>query len=181
MSEFDKIVGYNDVKKELVRICDVIKNSEKYQALGVASLGGLLLDGVPGVGKTLMANCFIDESGLKAFVCRKNKPDGEFVNVIKSTFDEASKNAPSIVFLDDMDKFANQEFWMDYEKALDTLDDECKSLAIKHFKDGQSLAEIAAKESISYEEIDARFAKMLRLLRHPNRAKFLKKYLQDVL
>lgn len=109
MSEFDKIVGYNDIKKELVRICDVIKNSEKYQVLGVALLGGLLLDGAPGVGKTLMANCFINESGLKAFVCRKNKPDGEFVNVIKSTFDEASKNAPSIVFLDEMDKFANED------------------------------------------------------------------------
>lgn len=40
MSEFDKIVGYNDVKKELVRICDVIKNSEKYQTLGVVPLAG---------------------------------------------------------------------------------------------------------------------------------------------
>lgn len=109
MSEFDKIIGYKDVKAELFRICDVIKNADKYKALGVAPIGGLLLDGDPGVGKTLMANCFIKESGRKAFVCRKNKPDGEFVNEIKNVFTEAAENAPSIILLDDMDKFANED------------------------------------------------------------------------
>lgn len=109
MSEFDKIIGYKDVKAELIRLCDVIKNGEKYKALGVAPIGGLLLDGDPGVGKTLMANCFIKESGRRAYVCRKNKPDGEFVNEIKNTFFEAMENAPSIILLDDMDKFANED------------------------------------------------------------------------
>ena len=109
MSEFDKIIGYKDVKAELFRLCDVIKNADKYKALGVAPLGGLLLDGDPGVGKTLMANCFIKESGRKSFVCRKNKPDGEFVNEIKNVFNEAAENAPSIILLDDMDKFANED------------------------------------------------------------------------
>ncbi len=109
MSEFDKIIGYKDIKTELIRICDVIKSPEKYKKLGVVQSGGLLLDGDPGVGKTLMANCFIKESGRKAFVCRKNKPDGEFVNEIKNVFSEAAKNVPSIVLLDDMDKFANED------------------------------------------------------------------------
>ena len=98
MNEFDKIIGYKDVKAELLRICDVIKNAEKYKALGVTSLGGLLLDGDPGVGKTLMATCFIKESGRKAFVCRKNKPDGEFVNEIKNVFTEAVKMRPLLFF-----------------------------------------------------------------------------------
>lgn len=75
----------------------------------------------------------------------------------------------------------NQEFWTDYEKVLNSIDAECKSLVTKHFKDGQSLAEIAAEESISYEEIDARCAKALRQLRHPSRSKILSKYLQDIL
>ena len=109
MSEFDKIIGYKDVKNELVRLCDIVKNGEKYRALGVAPVGGLLLDGEPGLGKTLMANCFIKESGRKVYVCRKNKPDGEFVNEIKNTFFEAMENAPSIILLDDMDKFANED------------------------------------------------------------------------
>lgn len=109
MSEFDKIIGYKDVKTELIRLCDVIKNREKYKALGVAPIGGLLLDGEPGVGKTLMANCFIKASGRKSFVCRKNKPDGEFVNEIKNLFAEAAENEPSIILLDDMDKYANED------------------------------------------------------------------------
>lgn len=109
MSEFDKIIGYKDVKTELIRLCDVIKNGEKYKALGVAPIGGLLLDGEPGVGKTLMADCFIKASGRKSFVCRKNKPDGEFVNEIKNLFAEAAENEPSIILLDDMDKYANED------------------------------------------------------------------------
>ena len=109
MNAFDKIIGYEDVKEELIRVCDVITDTEKYAALGVAPMGGLLLDGDPGLGKTLMADCFIKASGRKAFVCRKNKPDGEFVNEIKRVFAEAAENAPSIVLLDDMDKFANED------------------------------------------------------------------------
>ena len=105
--EFDAVIGYKSIKKELIRICDIMRNSEFYSKLGVSVPNGLLLSGDPGLGKTLMANCFIKASGRKAFTCRKDKPDGDFVNHIKSTFDEAVKNAPSIVFLDDMDKFAN--------------------------------------------------------------------------
>lgn len=105
--EFEPVIGYKSIKKELIRICDIMQNSEFYSKLGVSVPNGLLLSGDPGLGKTLMANCFIKASGRKAFTCRKDKPDGDFVNHIKSTFDEAVKNAPSIVFLDDMDKFAN--------------------------------------------------------------------------
>ena len=109
MSEFDKIIGYKDIKSELIRLCDMLKNEEKYSALGVTLSGGLLLCGVPGVGKTLMASCFIKESGRRAFICRKNKADGEFVNEIKKMFDKAAENAPSVILLDDMDKFANED------------------------------------------------------------------------
>ena len=92
MNEFDKIIGYKDIKAELIRLCDVLKNNEKYKALGVTPIGGLLLNGDPGVGKTLMANCFIKESGRKAFVCRKNKPDGEFVKNLMNGIIQCAKN-----------------------------------------------------------------------------------------
>ena len=92
--EFDAVIGYRSIKKELIRICDIMQNSEFYSKLGVSVPNGLLLSGDPGLGKTLMANCFIKASGRKAFTCRKDKPDGDFINHIKSTFDEAVKNAP---------------------------------------------------------------------------------------
>ncbi|MDE6060739.1 MAG: AAA family ATPase, partial [Clostridia bacterium] len=80
-----------------------------YQELGVATPRGLLLHGAPGVGKTLMATCVVEESGRRAYTCRKTKSSSDFVNEISSIFAEAKNNTPSIVFLDDMDKFANED------------------------------------------------------------------------
>lgn len=107
MSSFDQIIGYEQEKKELNQIADVLKNSDIYKKLGVSSPRGLLLHGEPGVGKTLMANALIAESGRNIFVCRKDRPNGAFVKSIKSIFAQAAEQVPSIVFLDDMDKFAN--------------------------------------------------------------------------
>ena len=107
MSAFDKIIGYSSVKKELEQISDTLKNREAYDRLGVCAPRGLLLYGEPGVGKSLMANAVIEASGRKVFCCRKDSPNGDFVKKIKITFEKASQNAPSIVYLDDMDKFAN--------------------------------------------------------------------------
>ena len=107
MNEFDKIIGYDGLKKELMQISDALKSGEAYEKLGAKPPRGLMLYGDPGVGKSLMAACLIEASGRKAFICRKDKPDGEFVKQITETFRAAKEAAPSIVFLDDMDKFTN--------------------------------------------------------------------------
>ena len=104
---FDSIIGYDAIKQELMQISDVLKNADAYAQLGVKAPRGLMLYGEPGVGKSLMASALIQASGRKAFTCRKDKPDGAFVGQIVSTFEAAKAAEPSIVFLDDMDKFAN--------------------------------------------------------------------------
>ena len=109
MNAFDRVIGYEGLKKELMQVSDGLKNTEVYEKLGVKPPRGLMLYGDPGVGKSLMAFCLIEASGRKAFVCRKDRPDGEFVNHITETFRAAKEAAPSIVFLDDMDKFANND------------------------------------------------------------------------
>ncbi len=109
MNVFDRIIGYSEIKQELAQIADALKNKELYASLGAVSPRGLLLHGVPGVGKSLMAKCLMDAAGREVFVCRKTEPDGEFVKTIKETFDRAAENEPCIVFLDDMDKFANDD------------------------------------------------------------------------
>lgn len=107
MKAFDRIIGYASLKQELMQISDTLKNREFYDKLGVCAPRGLLLYGEPGVGKSLMASAIIEESGRPVFRCRKDEPNGDFVKKIKATFEKAAENAPSIVFLDDMDKFAN--------------------------------------------------------------------------
>ncbi len=109
MNAFDRIIGYTDIKKEMLRYCDVLKNPERYRNLGVNMPKGILLYGEPGVGKTMMAQCFIEESGCKSYIIRKDRPNGEFVNEIRDTFAKVKEDACAIVFLDDMDKFANED------------------------------------------------------------------------
>ena len=107
MNAFDRIIGYSSIKKDLQQISDTLKNREAYDILGVSAPRGLLLYGKPGVGKSLMARAVIQDSGRRVFCCRKDSPNGDFVKKIKTTFENAVENAPSIVYLDDMDKFAN--------------------------------------------------------------------------
>ncbi len=108
MNTFDKIIGYDTIKKELLKICDIINNKELYAKLGAKVPSGVMLYGDPGLGKTLMAKCFITKCGLKTYTIRKNKSDN-FVEHIANVFNDAKNNAPSIVFLDDIDKFANED------------------------------------------------------------------------
>lgn len=109
MSAFDRIIGYDAVKEELVQLCDMLHNQEHYDRLGARLPHGLLIYGDPGLGKTLMAETLIEESGRKVFNVRRNISGEEFVKAISEAFGQAKANVPSIVFLDDMDKFANDD------------------------------------------------------------------------
>lgn len=111
MSAFGKIIGYELVKHDLIMMADVLSNTEKYSALGAHTPKALLLYGKPGVGKTLMAKCLIKESNRSTFTCRKNESGETFIKSIKRTYAKAKQQAPSIVFLDDLDKFSNAEEW----------------------------------------------------------------------
>ena len=106
---FKEIIGYEDIKKELDIIIDMMNNTEQYRKMGASLEKGLILEGKPGTGKTTMANCLVNAiTTRKCFVCRKKNSDGQFVDEIVKTFEEAKNNAPSIVFLDDVDKFAEK-------------------------------------------------------------------------
>lgn len=94
---FDTMIGYEEIKLELLRILDRLQNPGKYEKLGVTAPYNILLYGEPGVGKTMFAQCFMDATGWKQFVCRKDKPDGEFINEITRVFEQAETDRKSVV------------------------------------------------------------------------------------
>ena len=110
MRPLEKVIGYNSIKKEFYKIIDVLNNPEKYEKLGVHIPNGVMLEGEPGIGKSLMAKCFIEECKRKSYIIRKDKPNGNFVDYIRETFEDAEKKAPTIILLDDMDKYANEDY-----------------------------------------------------------------------
>lgn len=109
MATFENVIGYDELKQDLLEVVDILQNKEVYEAYNVSSPSGLLLYGRPGVGKTLIAKEFIKASGRPSVVCRKNASEQSFVDGINQAFNEAVDLAPSIILLDDMDKFANDD------------------------------------------------------------------------
>lgn len=106
---FKQIVGYENVKNELCKIADILHDTEKYRAHGVNTPRGLLLYGEPGVGKTTMAECLIQASKREVFVCKKSTSEELFIKNITDSFDRAKKTCPAIVYLDDLDKYSNED------------------------------------------------------------------------
>lgn len=123
---FDNIIGYADAKRELRIISDILNQFPKYEKLGVKQPHGILLYGEPGVGKTLMAHCLIESiNGRKLFVIRKDRTE-KFAEKIAGTFESAAE-CPSIVFIDDMDKFCEgegQDIYYVIQACMDTYCDD---------------------------------------------------------
>ena len=126
---FNNIIGYTDVKMALKRIVDILNNQDKYKKLGCQMPNGLLLYGNPGTGKTSISKEFLNCCNRKSFIVRKNKSDGEFINNLNKVFKEAEKCKPSIILLDDLDKFSendnknNKEEYVVVQSLIDEMKD----------------------------------------------------------
>ncbi len=116
MSAFDRVIGYRSEKNRLIQVVDMLKNRDLYKKMGAKLPKGILIYGDPGMGKTMLANAFIEESGVKSFSIRKNKGKENMIKEIEKTFINASKEEVSIVFIDDIDKFS--------DKKCEDVDDE---------------------------------------------------------
>ena len=98
MSYFDKVIGYEDIKIELIRICDMLKHPEKYTSLGVCLPRGILLYGDQGMGKTFMAECFMAESGCKVFTVEASALEDNFLESLCDTFVKAKEEEMGIIY-----------------------------------------------------------------------------------
>ena len=104
---FKDVAGIEEVKEELYEIIDFLKDPQKFQKLGGKIPKGVLLMGAPGTGKTLLAKAIAGEAGVPFFSISGSEFVELFVGVgasrVRDMFEQAKKNAPCIVFIDEID------------------------------------------------------------------------------
>lgn len=109
MSKFDKIAGYASEKKELFDMCKLIKKYDEFTGRGFRLPRGILFCGKPGVGKTVLAETLIEEAGLYCEKIDFNAVDDDNMSeYLDNKFKIAIQNAPSIVFMDELDKYVGE-------------------------------------------------------------------------
>ena len=109
---FKDVAGNEAAKQDLTEIVDFLKNPKKYEKLGAKIPRGVLLAGEPGTGKTLMARAVAGEADVPFFSISGSEFAEMFVGVgasrVRDLFSKAKKNAPSIIFIDEIDAVAHK-------------------------------------------------------------------------
>ena len=109
---FKDVAGIDEEKEELQEIVDFLKNPRKYTDMGARIPKGVLLVGQPGTGKTLLAKAVAGEAGVPFFIISGSDFVEMFVGVgasrVRDLFEEAKRNAPCIVFIDEIDAVGRQ-------------------------------------------------------------------------
>ncbi len=109
---FQNVAGLQEEKEELSEVVDFLKNPKKYIHLGARIPKGILLEGPPGTGKTLLARAVAGEAGVPFFSISGSDFVEMFVGVgasrVRDLFGEAKRNAPCIIFIDEIDAVARR-------------------------------------------------------------------------
>ena len=109
---FEQVAGLREEKEELEEIVDFLRDPGKYIKVGARIPKGVLLEGPPGTGKTLLAKAVAGEAGVPFFSISGSDFVEMFVGVgasrVRDLFEEAKKNAPCIVFIDEIDAVARR-------------------------------------------------------------------------
>jgi len=109
---FSDVAGADEEKQELVEIVEFLKDPRRFNQLGARIPAGVLLEGPPGTGKTLLAKAVAGESGVPFYSISGSEFVEMFVGVgasrVRDLFENAKKNAPSIIFIDEIDAVGRQ-------------------------------------------------------------------------
>ncbi len=109
---FADVAGLDEAKEELVEVVQFLKNPTKFKALGAEIPKGVLLVGLPGVGKTLLAKAVAGEAAVPFFAISASEFVEMFVGVgasrVRDMFMKAKRNAPCVIFIDELDAIGRQ-------------------------------------------------------------------------
>ncbi|AKL94502.1 ATP-dependent zinc metalloprotease FtsH [Clostridium aceticum] len=104
---FEDVAGLDEVKEELVEVIDFINQTEKYQKMGAKIPKGIMFYGPPGTGKTLLASAVAGETKSTFFTASGSEFVEKYVGVgakrVRTLFEKAKKEAPSVIFIDEID------------------------------------------------------------------------------
>ena len=185
---FDDIGGISDVKIELEEIIDFMKNPKRYKSFGARMPKGVLLIGPPGVGKTMIAKAVAHEAGVPFYY----QSGASFVQIyvgmgakrVHELFNAAKKNAPSIIFIDEIDAVGKKRSGERNDEREATLNQLLTEM--DGFEGSSGVIVVAATNNI--EVLDSALLRAGRFDRRvfvelptkEERASILSKYLQKV-
>ena len=123
-----RVIGYEATKNILRQILDILSHRSTYEARGAAIPHGLLMVSEPGLGKSLMAGAFMEESGRNCTVFHKNSDGESFLDDLREAFRIVGESAPSVLLLEDINLYADSPSpygpqWAALQSGIDDVKD----------------------------------------------------------
>ena len=121
-----KVIGYEATKNTLRQILDILSHRSTYEARGAVIPHGLLMVSEPGLGKSLMAAAFMEESGRNCAVFHKNADGESFLDSLGEAFLHAKQSAPSVLLQEDINLYADSPYgpqWAALQSGVDDVRD----------------------------------------------------------
>ena len=123
-----RVIGYEATKDILRQILDILSHRSTYEARGATIPHGLLMVSEPGLGKSLMAATFMEESGRNCTIFHKNSDGESFLDDLREAFLLAKQSAPSVLLLEDINLYADSPApygpqWAALQSGIDDVRD----------------------------------------------------------
>lgn len=156
--KFDDIAGMDELKQEMKKTVEILKNPKGYKEKGIRPAKGIILEGQPGNGKTLFAKALAEETDVKFIATRGADFQSAMMSIgsrkIKSLFKKARKNAPCIIFIDEFDGIGERRNYAG--SGVDKENNRIITAMLNEmdgFTEGEGVLVIAATNS--YSSLDA--------------------------
>ena len=152
---WDDVAGVEEVREELMEVVEFLREPKRFERLGAKTPKGLLLYGPPGTGKTLLAKAVAHESGANFYAASASSFVEMFAGLgaarIRKLFAEARKNAPAIVFIDELDAVGAQRTGHGFNREQDQTLNQLL-VELDGFEDAQQVVVMGASNRI--EDLD---------------------------
>ena len=154
---FTNIGGYHSVKEELIQMKDLLMNKDLYKEYNVRTPKGLLLEGPPGNGKTLLAKCFAGECNFSFISCSGSEFTEKYVGVgaqrVRELFQKAKRKQPCVLFIDELDALGGKRSTSDEGASNERFQTLNQLLVLMDGFDSDSMSQIFIMAATNRKDI----------------------------